>query len=244
MYSIGIDVGSTFIKYCVMDDGIIKRLFMEKTPVRQKEYFDVKITILRKEYPEADIVSCGYGRKNVPNMASINELTALAKGCYYATGNNGIILDIGGQDTKIIFQEKGKLKEFFINDKCAAGSGMFLSNTLNMIGVDFQNIDLSAHLKTDVSLSSACAVFAQSDIVGLITDNRTEPEIIWAVLWQIFAKAKLLLTKMKEEPILLSGGFSQIKGISSFATSVLGRECFAIKHGEYLAAVGCALELG
>lgn len=241
MYSIGIDVGATFTKYCVMKEREIESLFAEKTPVRQKEYFDNKVDVLLKEYPDAEIISCGYGKENVAKLSSINELTALAKGCYFVTGNDGIILDVGGQDTKIISQEKGKLKEFFINDKCAAGSGMFLLNSLEMVGVRFADIDLVTHFDISMNLSSTCAVFAQSEIVQMIVDNRTEQEILRAVISQILIKSKPLLAKVKEIPIVFSGGLSQIEGIAELASEVLGRECRVVQNGMYLAAIGCAL---
>lgn len=241
MYCIGIDVGSTYTKYCVMKDGSVESLFMEKTPIHQKEFFEEKLCSLNEEYPDAEIISCGYGKKNAAHMKNINELTALARGSYFITGKNGIILDVGGQDTKIITQEEGRLKEFFVNDKCAAGSGMFLINTLNMLGIKFQDIDLAEACESPIRLSSTCAVFAQSEIVELIADNHTEQEILQAVMWQIFVKAKPLLTKVEPMPIMLSGGFSQIKEIVSFAGVVLGRECWTVENGAYLAAIGCAV---
>ena len=241
MYRIGIDVGSAYTKYCVMEDGRIASLFMEKTPVRQKEYFKEKIVSLTRDCPGAAITSCGYGKKNAAGLKHINELTALARGSRFATGRDGIVLDIGGQDTKIIFQEKGRLKEFFINDKCAAGSGMFLTNVLEMTGVRFQDIDLTSESGTPAKLASACAVFAQSEIVELIADNRTEREILQAVIWQIFTKARPLLAKLDPKPVLISGGLSQIRGIAPFASAALGRECQAADDGAYLAAIGCAV---
>lgn len=241
MYHIGIDVGSTYTKYCIMQGDNIESLFIEKTPIRQKDYFDKKLHNLQEKYPDAEIVSCGYGKKNVEHLNSINELTALARGSYYVTETNGIVLDIGGQDTKIISQEQGRLKEFFINDKCAAGSGMFLANTIDMVGVNFKSIDLRNVKEPSVKLSSVCAVFAQSEIVELIANNCTEEEILQAVIWQIFVKAKPLLGKVASGPILLSGGISQIAGISSFAEKTLGRECYVVKEGTYLAAIGCVM---
>lgn len=113
MYRIGIDVGSTWTKYCIVQDGVVKSMFMEKTPVRQKEYFCKKIHEMQTAYAGAEIVSCGYGKRNVIGLKKVNELTALAKGCYFAAGYEGIVMDIGGQDTKIIWQEKGRLREFF-----------------------------------------------------------------------------------------------------------------------------------
>lgn len=241
MYRIGIDVGSSHTKYCIMEEHHIVSLFMEKTPVRQKEYFEEKLRSLNKEYPDAEIISCGYGKKNVANLKEINELTALARGSYFVTGRDGIVLDVGGQDTKIIIQEKGSLKEFFINDKCAAGSGMFLTNILNIIGMKFQDIDLVNIGSLPIKLSSACAVFAQSEIVELIADNRTEKEILQAVIWQIFVKAKPLLAKVESKPVLISGGLSQIREIASFAAMTLDRECYTVENGTYLAAIGCAV---
>lgn len=243
MYRIGIDVGSTYTKYCVMQGNDIGSLFMERTPIRQKEYFEKKICDLQREYPNAEIISCGYGKRNVERINSVNELTALARGSYFVTGANGLVLDIGGQDTKIIAQEQGRLKEFFINDKCAAGSGMFLTNIIDMIGMNFEGISLKNVHEPSVKLSSVCAVFAQSEIVELIANNYTEEEILKAVIWQIFVKAKPLLDKVNRGPILLSGGMSQIEGISSFAEKALGRECYVLKKGAYLAAVGCVANI-
>lgn len=241
MYCIGIDVGSTYTKYCIRKDDRIESLFMEKTPIRQKEYFDETLHLFNRNYPDARIKSCGYGKKNIAGLETISELTALAKGSYFMTGNEGIILDIGGQDTKIILQKEGQLKEFFLNDKCAAGSGMFLTSSLDMLGIKFQDIDLEKVRDMPVKLTSVCAVFAQSEIVELIAGNRSEEEILQAVLWQIFVKAKPLLSKIGSDRVLLSGGLSQISGIASFAAEVLERKCITVKNGAYLAAIGCTV---
>lgn len=241
MHRIGIDVGSTYTKYCVMRDDEIVTLFSEKTPIRQKDFFTEKVKKLKERYPGSEIVSCGYGKSNVTGMNTVNELTALAKGVYYITGEDGIVLDIGGQDTKVIRQEHGQLKEFFINDKCAAGSGMFLTSVLDMIDFKFEDIDLNKPVERTVCLSSTCAVFAQSEIVEMIADNCTEEEIVSSVIQQIIIKAKPLLSKVNDGPILLSGGLSRIKGIEAIVSGIIGRECSVVSNGTYLAAVGCVL---
>ncbi len=240
MFRIGIDVGSTYTKYCVMRDRKIISLFMEKTPIRQKEYFDKKKNDFLYHYEDAKIVSCGYGKKNVEGICDINELTALARGVYYASGKDGVVLDIGGQDTKIILQKKGRLIRFFLNDKCAAGSGMFLTNTLDMIDMSFEKINLSKK-EAIINLNSTCAVFAQSEVVELIADNKSEEEIVNSVLFQIFSKSKVLLSKLESGELLLSGGLSSIKGIEGFAGTVLGRRVYTLENGAYLASIGCAI---
>lgn len=183
MYSIGVDIGSTYTKYCVMKDGKIERMFCDKTPVRQKEYFEAKVNVLLSEYPDAKIVSCGYGKENISSVRSINELTALAMGVNYIRPDCELILDIGGQDTKVIRQENGRLTDFFVNEKCAAGSGLFLANVLNMLGERFDSIDLTRAKEPEIRLSSICAVFAQSEIVEIIAKSSPESEkIVEAVI--------------------------------------------------------------
>ena len=196
MYRIGVDIGSTYTKYCVMaEEKHIVDVFSEKTPVKQKEYFEKKRDEFMEKYPGAEFVSCGYGRKNIDSIKNINELTALAAGVEFQCPGAEWVLDIGGQDTKIIRQREGKLKEFFTNDKCAAGCGMFLSNTLSLLQMDLSEIDLRGKKKPDIALSSVCAVFAQSEIVELMAQDVPAETIVNAVVWQILTQAKALLGK-------------------------------------------------
>ncbi len=110
MYGIGIDVGSTFTKYCVMsDDFEVIECFTEKTPIKQNQYFEERIKSIKSKYEDAVIVSCGYGKGNVNSLKKINELTALAVGANYVRPDLNVILDIGGQDTKIVTQKKWKI---------------------------------------------------------------------------------------------------------------------------------------
>lgn len=242
MYRIGIDVGSTYTKYCIMNACKIMDLYTEPTPVRQKQYFEKQCASLEKQYPGVVMVSCGYGKKNIRAVKNMNELTALSRGSYYAAPDINLVLDIGGQDTKIVWQEHGRLKKFFINDKCAAGSGMFLQNILKLLEKNIDEIDLTGKGRPEIHLSSVCAVFAQSEIVELIADNQQEDAIIDAVIWHILVKAKQLLGKVEYSPVLLSGGITQIKGFREFAETALERECQISKYSAYLSALGCAWE--
>ena len=240
MHRLGIDIGSTYTKYCLMRDDEIASLWSEKTPVLQKSYFEGIEREWTQSHTDIEIISCGYGRKNVSGIRQVNELSALSKGVYHLTKEDSVVLDIGGQDTKIIVQEKGALKEFFINDKCAAGSGMFLINTLNLLDMSFEDL----HLTEDgdkIKLSSTCAVFAQSGIVELIADNVSKDDIVTAVIKHILVKAKPLLGKVKADRIILSGGLSNIFGIDSLAEKVLNCDCKAMQDGMYMAAIGCCL---
>lgn len=243
MRRLGIDVGSTYTKYCLLSEqGQIEALWCEKTPVRQKEYFAGRLSALRQEKGEFLCASCGYGKANTAVAArSMNELSALAAGANFVCPQQHTVLDIGGQDTKLIRQENGRLKEFFLNDRCAAGSGMFLKNTLNLLEMDFADIDLQSP-SFDLHLSSACAVFAQTEIVELVAANVPAQEILRAVLCHILLQAKSLLGKVDTGGrLLLSGGLTEIAGLDSLAGDLLGVECMMGPHGRYLSALGCAL---
>ncbi len=242
MSVIGIDVGSTYTKYCIMESGKIKELYSEKTPIRQREHFERVWQGLKGKYPELEIVSCGYGKQNASEGKRMNELTALARGVNFVFPTAKVVLDIGGQDTKVIVQEDGTLKKFFVNDKCAAGSGMFLSNTLRLLEQDFADVNLRGIKKPQITLASACAVFAQSEIVELLADNVSPDEIIYAVIWHIVTQAKVPLSKVKidEAGILLSGGLTRIAGFKEFASVVLGCKCIGNENGPYYSAIGCS----
>jgi predicted CoA-substrate-specific enzyme activase len=169
-------------------------------------------------------------------------LTALAKGVSCLFPDFQVTLDIGGQDTKIIKQSAGKLVSFFVNDKCAAGSGMFLSNTLNLLEKKYEDIvsvGKCSSEKNEIELSSVCAVFAQSEIVRLLADNVPEDIIIRACLRQILVQAKGLLDKVECDKILLSGGLSSVKGIDAAASKIYGVDVSC--GGRYLSAAGCAM---
>jgi predicted CoA-substrate-specific enzyme activase len=240
LISIGIDIGSTYTKYCVLDGSEIKMLSSEKTPVRQKEYFEKKVAELNSLYPGAPIVSCGYGKNNAGSGKTVSELVALAAGAGMAAPEYNVVLDIGGQDTKIIVCESGKLKEFFVNDKCAAGCGMFVVNSTNLLQTEFGDIKLGEDMPS-IKLSSTCAVFAQSEITELIADNAQPDEIMKAVIWQILVQSKVLLGKVRCDRILFTGGLTQIPGIERYAASVFGMPVTIPKNSVYLSAIGAAI---
>ena len=151
------------------------------------------------------------------------------------------MLDIGGQDTKLIRQEGGKLKAFFTNDRCAAGCGLFLTNVLRLLDMDFDALDLTGRSQPALRLSSVCAVFAQTEIVELIAAGADEREIVHAVIAQILTQARALLGKTDCKTLALSGGLTRIPGVASFAEAVLERPVIVPERGAYLSALGCAL---
>lgn len=240
MITIGIDIGSTYTKYCIKGGSDMK-LFMERTPVRQKEYFASKLAELKNDYPDAAVVSCGYGQNNIEAVSTVSELATLAEGAAYMAPDSNVILDIGGQDTKIIVRDGVKLKEFFVNDKCAAGCGIFAINTLNQLGFNYEDIDLRGGEEPFFKLSSTCAVFAQTEIVSLLAKGTEPSDIMTAVVWQILEQSKALLRKVRYDSIALSGGLTLIKDIDKCASKTYDTDVVIPENSAYLSAIGAAL---
>ena len=125
MYRIGIDVGSTWTKFCIVQDGVVKSMFMEKTPVRQKEYFCKKILELQTAYAGAEIVSCGYGKRNVTGLKTVNELTALAKAAILPRDMRGLSWISEVRIQKLSARSKGGFWSFLSTISVLPGAGCF-----------------------------------------------------------------------------------------------------------------------
>ena len=176
-------------------------------------------------------------------VPGISTNSALSIGLKSVLPDAEYALDIGGQDSKVIHCQNGQLTKFFVNDKCAAGSGMFLTHACDLLGVAFEDIELKPVELLDTRLSSVCAVFAQSEMVELIAANVDEQTILSAVVYQILTQTKPLVEKIGltgSDKLVLSGGLTKIAGFDRYAQAVLNREAVIPEHSDYLSAVGCA----
>ena len=123
---------------------------------------------------------------------------------------------------------------------CAAGSGMFLNHTLSTLEIRYEDVELD-YKKDMVGLSSVCAVFAQSEIVALLAENVMPTDIINSVVRHVLIQARTLLEKTDCTEVILSGGFSNLKGIALFAENILDKKVIIPEYAHYLSAVGCCI---
>ncbi len=122
--------------------------------------------------PVKRIVTTGYGRNkiNIIGGSAISEIMAHARGAIWQTGlTEFTLVDIGGQDTKVISVRDGAVKDFIMNDKCAAGSGRYLENIARVLSVSLEK--LSTFSEDSATLSSTCAIFGESEVIGLISEG-------------------------------------------------------------------------
>ena len=144
MYQVGIDIGSSAAKVVVMKDGQVIKTMLRDTGFSSRKtaeeiYNELEAEGISKE--NAKYVATGYGRISVPYADDVvTEITCHGKGAYYLFGENGTVIDIGGQDTKGIALKNGRVMKFIMNDKCSAGTGKFLEIMANRLGVTIQEL--------------------------------------------------------------------------------------------------------
>ncbi|MBP3201209.1 MAG: CoA activase [Lachnospiraceae bacterium] len=262
-FYIGIDIGSTSAKTVVLDENknIISRILLP-TGWSSKETSEIilrKLNDLNFDIGNSTIVATGYGRVSVSfaNKA-VTEITCHGKGANYLFGanaksiddndlgvlsNNLLIIDIGGQDTKIIQVENGNVVDFLMNDKCSAGTGRFLEVMSNALNLKMDELCDMAEKGADTHISSLCTVFAESEVISLIGRGEKRENIAFAIVDSIVKKVCQQAQKLykKDMKVCLTGGLSEFKYISDSLGKELKTKVYAKEDGRYAGAIGAAL---
>ncbi len=191
------------------------------------------------------LVTTGYGRETIGlSDDSVTEITCHAKGAHYLYPKARTVIDIGGQDSKVIrIDEEGHVQNFVMNDKCAAGTGRFLdmmAKTLNMTLEELSEKGLS--WKNDVTISSMCTVFAESEVVSLVADNTAPEDIIHGLNKAVAGKTASLAKRLGGEPeYIMTGGVAQNKGVVHALEEKLGTSVYISGDAQLCGAIGAAL---
>lgn len=246
MFYIGIDIGSTASKVCVFENDNIKETFVLQTgwsSVKTAEEIKNKLKEMGIKKENSKIVATGYGRVSVPYAdKTITEITCHGKGAYYLFKKDCTVIDIGGQDTKVITVEDGNVTNFTMNDKCAAGTGRFLELMANTLGFDIEEMCEKAKSGENVTISSMCTVFAESEVISLIGSGKKREDIAYGVLDSIAGKVKSLCQKHSDTgQYFLTGGLSENSYILEKLSEKLGSEVKAHELGRYAGSIGAAL---
>ncbi len=249
MNYIGIDIGSTSAKTVVLSEE--KEIVVEWVQPTGWSSVDTAEMIrekLEKEgifVEDAVCVATGYGRISVPYAdKTITEITCHARGASWLYGQkNMAVIDIGGQDTKIILVENGAVKDFAMNDKCSAGTGRFLEVMANTMALKPDALCELAREGKNVTISSMCTVFAESEVISLIGRGEEKKNIAYAVIHSIADKVasqcRNLLTGREE--IYLTGGLCECAYLREVIGKKLKKEIIALPQSRYAGALGAAL---
>ncbi|MFQ6080768.1 MAG: acyl-CoA dehydratase activase [Candidatus Bathyarchaeia archaeon] len=248
---IGIDVGSLATKVLVLEDTKIVSYSIVPTGADSMEAVNKAYeTAIKKASLSVNdieyVVSTGYGRFRVPLAnEQVTEITCQARGVYWLFPTVRTIIDIGGQDSKIIsLNDDGRVINFTMNDKCAAGTGRFLEVMAHALEVDLENLGkLSLESKSEVNISSTCTVFAESEVIQQIMLGTPKADIIAGILRAIVNRIYgLIMRGIKlEEDIVLTGGVAKNVGILKAFEDKLGCKIQVPEEPQVTGALGAAL---
>jgi len=252
-YTVGIDVGSTYTKAIILSDGgqLVGKA-MIKTGFRlgeaaERVYRETLTSASLNESDVAYIVSTGYGRYQVEfRDVQVTDLTAQARGACFFFPNTRTVLDVGGQTMKASrLDERGRVRSFRLNDKCAAGTGAFLEKTARYMGYNIEEIGpLMATSKETVPISGVCAVFAESEVINHVSAGATPADIMHGAIVSLVDRSAQLMKRVKMEPeYTVSGGIMRFETMVRVVRNKLKAEV-NVPPGDmvqYLGAIGAAM---
>lgn len=251
IYAGGVDVGSTQTKAIILSEErkIIGRSLINTgafvSQAAERAFHAAAENAGIKPEDVAYVVGTGYGRYKVNfGNAQITEISCHARGAKFLFPNTQTVIDMGGQDAKgIRVGLEGDVKDFVMNDKCAAGTGRFLSNAAETLNVTLDEIGpISLQGKKPVRLSTVCAVFVESDIMSYLAEGKTMPDILAGVHSAIAARTIALVRRVGIEPeVSFTGGVSLNIGMVKALEAKLGMPVNVCSDSHYIGAIGAAL---
>jgi (R)-2-hydroxyacyl-CoA dehydratese activating ATPase len=250
MHFAGIDIGSTWTKAVVIDSesGIVGRVVRETGPEHRKLANRVMEDLLdRAGIPLGEIaclVATGYGRVNVPFADKhITELSCHAIGVAHFFPSAGTAIDVGGQDAKSLRIQDGKLMNFVMNDKCAAGTGRFLEVLADTLGVRLDELGpLSLRATEPVKIASICTIFAQQELVSHLSSGRPIEDVVAGVHDAMAGRtARMARSLGIDGEVVLTGGVAKNAGYVRAVERHLGRPVRVPEDSFITGALGAAL---
>ena len=250
-YFAGIDSGSTSTDVVILDKekkivaGIVLPTGAGAAIGAERALSEaLKEADLSREDIDA-LVTTGYGRTAIQEGdKSITEITCHAKGAHYLDPEVRTVVDIGGQDSKVIrIDENGAVENFVMNDKCAAGTGRFLEMMARTMEMDLDHMSQAGlKYKEDITISSMCTVFAESEVVSLIAQNKETDDIVHGLNKAVATKTAALAKRVGgQEKYMMTGGVSKNKGLVKTLEEKLGTSLVIHKDAQLCGALGAAL---
>lgn len=248
----GIDVGSTTTKAVVLtENGLISYSVQASgidIPEIAEKVIKDSLDKLNLSFQDIDkIVATGYGRISLPfSTKAITEITCNAAGVHHIFPHATLVVDIGGQDSKAIkMNDQGRVLQFAMNDKCAAGTGKFLEVAAQTLGISVDDMgEISQAAKNRIIISNTCTVFAQSEIVSLIARKTNKEDIAAALHESIVSRVLGLIVSVDPQPqadIVLTGGVAKNIAIAKLLERMLGRKVLVPENPQIVTALGAAI---
>jgi predicted CoA-substrate-specific enzyme activase len=191
------------------------------------------------------ILATGYGRKSLEWAdAEMSELSCHAKAAYFLFPDARTVIDIGGQDAKVMrLSNDGMLRNFAMNNKCAAGTGRFLDVMARVMEVKVDDLErLSAQSTQTVNISSTCTVFAESEVISQLANNTNICDIVKGIHRSVAGRVAGLAKGVGiEDAVIMSGGVARNGGVVAALEEELGKKIYVSPLAQYAGALGAAL---
>ncbi|MGD9781659.1 MAG: acyl-CoA dehydratase activase [Kiritimatiellia bacterium] len=190
------------------------------------------------------IVATGYGRAALSFAdETVTEITCHARGVREVAPEAGTVIDIGGQDSKAIWLDsRGAVRDFVMNDRCAAGTGRFLEVLAGRLGIGVKELGKQAAASAaPLPISSTCVVFAETEIVGLLASNGDPRDIAAGVLKAVASRIASMVGGRAAAPVVLTGGVARVEGMADKLSEAIGCPIRIAGEPEYTGALGAAL---
>jgi predicted CoA-substrate-specific enzyme activase len=247
----GIDVGGKSTKVIILDDARkVRGQAVVKTrpdfPALAQEALDLALKQAGLKASDLSyIATTGFGRYNVPFRDNqITEITCVARGAAFLFPKTHSVLDIGAQSTRAVrVAEDGKVRDFRTNDKCAAGAGGFVERAAKYLEVSIDDVgELSVQADKPQTISSVCAVLAESEIINHVSAGESVENILRGVHNSLASRAMALMKRAGlEDEITFAGGVARQKGMVQALEQALKRKVNVAKEPEMIGALGAAL---
>ena len=250
MYFSGIDIGSTMTKAVLIDmRGEILSVIKGPTGPEHRQLANevMKMALDQANLRLDDIsyiVATGYGRLNVPFAdRQITELTCHSRGVSHLFPNAQTAIDIGGQDAKCMKIDNGKMINFIMNDKCAAGTGRFLEMIADTLGIKLEDLgDISLKSTKKIQISNLCTIFAQQEVISHLSNGNKLEDIIAGLHDALASRVAGLVRRLKIEPdVVLTGGVGKNIGIVKAMKENLDCELLIPEDPLLTGALGAAI---
>ena len=248
MVSIGIDLGSVCSKAVAFDGKILNRLIMPTGWNPRETARELYERLLSgsgiKEEDIAAVVATGYGRVSVPFASKkVTEITCHARGAAFLCPEARTVIDVGGQDSKVIaIDDMGNVLEFMMNDKCAAGTGRFLQVMANVLETEVDQLETLALGTEPRDINSMCAVFAESEVISLLAQGTAKEAVASGILHSISNKIIHLTSRVAvKDRVLFTGGVSFNNHIREIMSRKLKCRIAAHEDSQFAGAIGAAI---
>ena len=250
IYTLGIDVGSTASKCIMLKDGkeIVAKSLIHVgagTTGPQRAINAVLEEAGMKREDVSFVLATGYGRNSLEGFADhqMSELSCHAKGASFLFPEVRTVIDIGGQDVKVLRVENGAMTNFQMNDKCAAGTGRFLDVMARILEVDVNELGaLGAQSTKYVGISSTCTVFAESEVISQLAKDTNKCDIINGIHKSVAGRVAGLAHRIGvQDQVVMTGGVAQNSGVVKALEEQLGHTVHTSPLTQYVGALGAAL---